>query len=503
MRRVLLALDAGSSQIKTVLFDEAGLTLAEASAPAALLQGEPGAVERDLPGVWKAVRRSLAELRGKAPVPFARIEVVGVTGAGDGLILLDREGEPVRPAITSLDTRASDAVVRFKRSRRAGPLYSLIGELPYPATALPLLQWMRRREPSSYRRGRTILFLKDWVRFMLTGELCTDPTDASATLTDVHGAFRPEIFRAFGVGDCMDKVPEIRPSHERAGSVTRRAAALTGLAAGLPVVCGLHDCSASSLGTGCWRAGETCMIMGSWCGNQVVSEEPVLNRRHPDHQILRSYAIPGTWLVISASPTSLVNLSWFVDAVVRPGPGPGTDEPSLYSRIETLVSRTTSADGLVYHPYLYGSLTSEKAGGGFYGIRPWHTRAHLARALLEGIAINYSIHQGYLEESHRVSRLSACGGGTRSATLMQAVADAVNRTVRICASSQPTALGAAITAAVGAGLYRDYPAACRAMTSVQAVIGPRSASAAAMRAKRAEFLELYERMLPYWHGYRT
>jgi L-xylulokinase len=498
----ILALDAGSSSIKAVLFDETGRPLCEAGAAVPLLRKTHGVVERDLGSVWKAFCRALADMRDRSPRRFDRIDVVSVTGAGDGLILLDGEGSLVRPAITSLDTRASGIVSRFKRSLGAKDLYALIGEIPYPATPLALLKWIKLNEPSSYAGGRKILFLKDWVRYRLTAELFTDISDASATLTDFDGSYSKEVFAAFGVPESLAKTIQIKASHEQAGRVTRRAAGLTGLKAGTPVICGLHDCSASSLGTARTRAGDTCMILGSWSGNQIVTDRPILNRRHPDHQILRNYAIPGKWLIISASPTSLVNLDWFISTFIGRAWAKGGGEHSVHARVDALANSVRSDEHLIFHPYLYGSQTSEQASAGFYGIRPWHGLPHFLRSIYEGIAINYSIHEDYLQESLPITRVSACGGGTRSKVLVQALADATGRKVRIYSSRQTTAVGAAITAAVGIGIYASYAEACRAMTSVQAVVAPRKNEALAMKRKRASFEKLYRQMMPHWQKMR-
>lgn len=498
MHSRILALDAGSSAIKGVIFDETGRSLHEESAAVPLIRGKHGVVERDLGLVQRALGQLLSRMKTAAGRDFQRIEAVSVTGAGDGLILLDGSGHLVRPAITSLDTRASDLVARFKKSQDADALYRMIGEIPYPATALALLSWIKQNERESYDKAQAILFLKDWVRYRLTSEICTDHTDASATLTDFQGEYRQEIFEAFNVKEARAKTVEARRSHDVAGHVTRRASTLTGLKAGTPVVCGLHDCSASSLGTGCTRPGETCLIVGSWCGNQVVAGSPVLNPRHPDHQILRGYAIPGTWLIISASPTSLVNLDWFLSTFVSSASRGQADASSVHDLVDSLVSQAGMDESLIFHPYLYGSQTSEEASGGFYGVRPWHGLGHFLRSVYEGIAINYGIHEDSLQECLPIKSVTACGGGTRSRVLLQTIADALNRRIRLSSSAQTTALGAAITAAVGIGIYRGFPQACKAMTSVRATLSPRKPAVALLKKKRAVFTELYRQMTPLW-----
>lgn len=500
MRSFILALDAGSSSIKGALFDDAGNPVAEASSPVALIRKKHGVVERDLAMVWKAVLAVLRLIQEKAPRQFGSIDVLSVTGAGDGLILLDDSNSLARPAITSLDTRATGFVSRFKKSRGARDLYALIGEIPYPATALALLKWVKVNEPSCYNRARKIVFLKDWVRFKLTSEICTDITDASATLTDFKGQYRKEIFDAFGVPESMGKTVRVLKSNELAGQITRRASALTGLKTGTRVVCGLHDCSASSLGTGCTKPGEVCIILGSWCGNQIVTDRPVLNRRNPDHQILRNYAIPDSWLIISASPTSLVNLDWFMNTFMLERTQGNAEAHSAYALVDALVARTQSDDSLIFHPYLYGSQSSEQASAGFYGIRPWHTFGHFLTSIYEGIAINYSIHEDYLEESLGIRNVSACGGGASSGVLVQTIADALNRKIRLFSSHQTTALGAAITAAVGIGIYGSFAQACRAMTSIRGVLAPRKKEASLMKKKKADFVKLYQQMMPLWRG---
>lgn len=498
MHSRLLAIDAGSSSVKAVLFDEVGRALQTKSVPVPRIREEHGVVERDLNVVWKAVRQALRGVREKAGRDYARVDAVSVTGAGDGLILLDESDTIVRPAITSLDTRASALVERFKEHPDAMALYKLIGEIPYPATPLALLRWMKLNERESYKRAKKIIFLKDWVRFKLTSVVCTDVTDASATLTDLDGEYRSEVFEAFGVPEAVRKTVEARASHESGGSITSGASSATGLKVGTPVVCGLHDCSASSLGTACTRTGQTCLIAGSWAGNQIVTDRPILNPRHPDRQILRRYSIPGMWLIISASPTSLVNLDWFLSIFPIPRSGKGSKNASLYAQADELVLATGNSAAPIYHPFLYGSQTSEDASAGFYGIRPWHTLGHLLKSIYEGIAINYSIHQATLEECLPVRELHACGGGMQSSVLVQSIADAVGRSMLLYPSQETTALGAAVTAAVGISIYRDYRAACQAMTSSLGSATPLARARPSWARKRAVFTELYERMGPFW-----
>jgi L-xylulokinase len=498
MRSRILAIDAGSSSIKGVLFDETGKSLSEAGSPVPLIKKPHGIVERDLQRVWEAVLDILSRIKEKVRKGFDRIDVVCVTGAGDGLILLDDFGKLVRPAITSLDTRANGLVASFKKSSAAKDLYNIIGEIPYPATALALLKWIRLNERACYDKARMIVFLKDWVRYKLTSEVCTDITDASATLTDLNGSYRKEIFDAFDVPESVNKTVEVKLSHEIAGHITRHVSGLTGLKTGVPVVCGLHDCSASSLGTGRTRPGDTCLIIGSWCGNQIVTDRPILNRKHADRQLLRSYAIPNHWLIISASPTSLVNINWFANTFMQSAVDYSKDASPLYAIIDKLVDRTRSDESLIFHPYLYGSQTSEEASAGFYGIRPWHTFGHFLKSIYEGIAINYSIHVDNLEKCLPIKNAAACGGGTRSEILLQIIADALNRKVSLYSSYETTALGAAITAAVGIGIYRSFEEACKAMTSIRAFIYPKKKSASLMRQKRNTFIALYKQMNPIW-----
>lgn len=496
----LLGIDAGSSSIKAVLFDERGRVLGEHSAAVPLIRKRHGVVERDLGKVWKAVLELLSRMKEASGKDFENIDAVGLTGAGDGLILLDRANVPVRPAISSLDTRASELVALFKKSDGAKALYALIGENPFPATPLALLKWVKLNEKENYDRATQIVFLKDWIRYKLTSEVCTDITDASATLTDFNGSYQKDIFDAFGVAESYAKTVPVRMSHERAGQVTRHASSLTGLKAGTPVVCGLHDCSASSLGTGCTLPGETCLIVGSWSGNQIVTDKPILNKKHPDQQILRNYAIPGNWLIISASPTSLVNLDWFINTFMSAETSDAASPDAVYARVDKLVRSCGTEEAPVYHPYLYGSQTSEEASAGFCGVRPFHTLPHFLKSIYEGIAINYSIHEDKLEECLGIKRVSACGGGTRSKVLTQTIADALNREVLLHASHQTTALGAAITAAVGMGVHENYVAACKAMTSIRRIVSPREDRASHLREKKAIFMTLYRHMVPLWRN---
>lgn len=498
---LLLGIDIGSTSVKSVLFNETGEEIACSKRVVPSVKKAGGINERNLGEIWEKTVETIKESVASSNLS-GKIISIGISGAGDGLIVLDGRGQPVRDSITSLDTRAADIVNYWIESGTAEKAFPIIGESPFPGTPVALLKWLKENEPESYTRAKHILFLKDWIKYKLTGQLSTDATDASATLTDLNGNYHEDIFNIFGIEECFAKTIPILPSEEISGYVTLEAAGLTGLKLGTPVTTGVHDCSAASLGCGCLRSGETCLITGSWSGNQVISDLPITDQRQKKFWVVRNYVIPGFWLLLSASPASGVNLEWFVKQF---GDAISKDQKNvpLYKICDRLVEQSDFKEFLIYHPFLFGSKLDAHACAGFYGIRPWHNIGDFLRAIYEGIVFNHCIHLEELRRIIKIQNIKICGGGANSDIWMQIFANAINKSVAIQKSSEVSALGAAIVAAKGVGLYKEYEVACKEMTSSYRYYEPIAEQAKILTEKFSIYKNLYLQMMLIWESIET
>jgi L-xylulokinase len=501
---LILSVDIGSTSVKAVLLDSVGLQINAVSRTTDRREGPGGVVEIDPEHLWRqTVDAVRCVLNNNADGNYAKqVQVVTLCGAGDGIVMLDRYGQPISPAISSLDTRAANIIERWNSDGTAKHRYPIIGEAPFAGTPVALLRWFKEHERQTYNSIHSFFFLKDWIRFRLTGELATDPSDASACLTALDGQYRQEILTAFGIEEAWAKKVPIRKSEEIAGFVDPDVADVTGLCSGTPVVTGVHDCSASSLGVGAIGADQACLILGTWSGNQVVADRPVLDDTEQKRWIVRNFAEEQKWLLIAASPSSFVNLDWFASmlmegAVFSKGKA---ERKAIYEICDELAGMANVSEMVIYHPFLHGSRLNPNASAGFYGLRPWHTLPDMLRALYEGIAFNHKNHLTDLKQIGDISDVRVCGGGSKSGVLMQCLADTLSLPVSVSDNSEVSALGAAIVAAKGMGWYDSFGEACTEMVRMGQMYYPDPESVCLLRRKWMVYNDAYNQMAKVWDG---
>jgi L-xylulokinase len=463
----ILAIDIGSSTLKCVLFDVDGCIIRVERRPCELEKRRGGVVERNPGTIWSSVAELLVCLHEVVRDKKYHVLAFTCTGAGDGLLLLDKAGFPISPAISSLDTRAAPILREWEAAPQFEQYYAIAGESLYSGTPAALLKWYKQHDYDTYARGRYIVFIKDWIKYKLTGKICTDYSDSSATLTDTLGIYRKEIFELLDIPEAYDKTTPQVPSQEIVGTVSSEFAGSLPCFKDVPVFSGMHDCSGSALGSGCIDQGDLCVITGSWSGNDLVTDTPILDKESKKRWLIRNYAIPGKYLLMSSSPASFVNLDWFImlyeqsiRALVKEDSG-----KSILALCDALVSECPGDEMLIYHPYLYGSQLMPEASAGFYGIRPWHSTAHFLRALYEGIAVNYRNHFEVMPEDVAINRVYVCGGGANSRIFLTILSAALSHDVVHASCPETTSLGAIIPVFVGLGIDPGYAEACRRIST--------------------------------------
>lgn len=472
---LVLSLDIGSSSVKAAIFDTANGGIVSHASRKVVGTEEVDRVEIDLAEVTRASEAAASQCVRQCT--SGRVEAIVVTGAGDGLVLLGADSEPLGKGISSADTRAAYIVQKWKRQGISQELSHLIGEVPFSGTPLALLSWLVENDQSRYHHARHLLFLKDWVRFQLTGDLSTDPTDGSATLLDLSGQANKEIFRIAGVPGAERLVPVVRSSDEVSGGLAGGIASRIGLPEGTPVYTGIHDCTASSLGTGMIGEGDVTLISGTWSGNQSVLHEAKADSPLEDRWILRRFAIPGYWLAITASPTGMNNVAWFMESFSRSMRHlmPDTEEVAgleekpvgqsrgLYDDIDKVLAEVRDDELPLFHPFLHGSRRDASVGAAFSLIRPHHNAKHFLRAIYESLAFNHADHVSDLSAATEPARHALCGGGSRSREFVQLVADVVGTEIAWTSGEMTTARGGAIVASYGMGVHKSYVDATNAL----------------------------------------
>ena len=492
MTDYLLGLDAGNTVIKAVLFDAAdGRELAYSVRDGHATMPAPGHVERDLEELWANAVAVIGDCIAKAGIDPKDIRAIGCAGHGNGLYALDRAGNPLI-GIQSLDTRATSLTGKWSAEGVGEKAYPICLQKPWVAQTPTLLAWVKRHRPDLYGEIGTVLLCKDFVVGRLTGARITDTTDMSGCgLLDIPSRrYSTDLLAAYGLEDAMPLLPEVLESADIAGRVTPEVAVATGLAVGTPVVAGLFDVVASALGSGVEATGAASIIAGSWSINQVVCDEPL---RDASVFMLSTFD-RNRWLAIESSATSAANLEWLVHQFMGHGEG------NAFTRAGDMVaSIPASADVPIYHPFLYGAQQDGNARAGFYGIGGWHTQAHLVRALFEGVVFEHKRHVDVLRGAGAsISSATLSGGGSRSAIWPQIFADALNLPVTVARSQETGALGAAIAAGTGVGLFADYGAGVAAMTAPARDYAP-IGDASVHYARRGELYgKLTAAMTPIW-----
>jgi L-xylulokinase len=497
MSGYVLGVDSGLTVTKAIVFDEDGTPRGTGSVPSEQSTPRPGWVEKDPDEQWAGAARAIGEALRDAEVPVAEIAAIGVTGHGDGLYVLDADRRPVRPAITSLDGRGNEVAARLEREGVAEEALELVGEAPFGVQPAVLAAWLKEHERHVYDRIAHVLFCKDWLKLRLTGEITTDPTEASAGLTDLRTQrYAPEVLGLYGIPELEGALPPVVASYEVAGEVTAEAGAETGLRAGTPVVSGLHDCDASAVGSGGVRPGLLTMIAGTFSINEVISDDPVTDPR----VLCRNWVEPGQWMNMGNSPASATNLEWFVRQLCPLEAERAQQEGTspfgfVEGEVEGVLGDDTNA---VFLPFLYGSADSPEASATLVGLKGWHTRGHVLRALFEGVAFNHRTHVDALRDHFAISEARLTGGGARSPIWSQTFANVLGLPVGIPAGEEAGALGAAICAGVAGDAFPSVAEGADRTVRLKRTFEPDPRRRDRLAETYETYLQLTKEMAPVW-----
>lgn len=500
----LVGIDNGLTMSKAAVFTRDGREVAVAARKTETLAPQPGHLERDVAALWASTAAVIREALARAGIRPADIACVGCAGHGNGLYLLDDAGEPVRSAILSTDTRARDLVDEWLAAGVGEAVLPKAAQSLWPAQPPVLLHWLQRHEPGTLARARWVLMAKDYIRYKLTGEVAAERTDFSGTgLLDVpRGAYDDELLAAYGIGGLRRLLPPLIRSADIAGRVTARAAADTGLAEGTPVAGGVFDIDACGLAVGLVDESPLCTIAGTWGNNQYISRTPVVSR---DLYMTSCYAIPGYYLMLEGSATSASNLEWFVTEFFGAERAAAAAQGrSVYDLCNELVAATGPEDAnITFLPFLYGSNVGLDAKACFLGLSGWHTRGHVLRAIYEGVVFGHRTHiERLLRFRARPATIRLTGGAARSEAWVQIFADALQTPVEIPDGTELGARGAAIAAAVAAGVYATFEQAVGAMVRFARRQEPDRSRQGLYNAKFARYRAAIRALDSVWASYR-
>jgi xylulokinase len=441
-----LGIDVGTGGTRALLIDEPGHVLHSATVShAPMRMARPLWAEQSPQDWWRAASEAIRTVLNAAGVAKEAIRGIGLSGQMHGLVMLDASGEVIRDSLIWCDQRSQTEVDEIHTRVGLARMLTRTANPAITGFTLPKLLWVRRHDPASFGRLATVLLPKDYVRFRLTGDRATDVSDASGTgIFDVaHRKWSEVLSRD------LDLDPAIWPraveSDEITGHVSREAARATGLAEGTPVVGGAGDQAASAVGNGIVSPGVVSCTIGTSGVVFAHTDSPAYDEKGRVHTFC--HAARRAWHVMGVTQGAGLSLQWFRNTLA-----PGADYDTL---TEEAAGTPAGSDGLYWLPYLMGERTPHldaRARGGWVGLTARHSRAHLIRALLEGVS--YSQKDGadvILGMGVPITRVRASGGGARSAFWRQMLADVFDRPVAVLATEEGSAFGAALLAMSGTG----------------------------------------------------
>lgn len=454
--KYLLALDNGGTEIKVALFKPDGSEVAVVSRHIPMSFPEPGFTERDGEAVWQANVAAIKEALALAKVEGSEIACVGLTGYGNGICLVDEAGDAVAPLIVSTDERATALRNEIRQSGAERAIYPLTCQTLWSAQAGCLLPWFKRYKPEILKKARWCFGIKDFLRMKLTGEACFEITEASSScLVNLHTCdYDNDIFEALDIADLRHLMPPIVESTAISGRVTKKAARECGLAEGTPIAGGYFDIDAAALASGVCDCDTLSLVAGTWSINNHLSQEANTDYDKNKNTTTLSYW-PGYFLTEESWATSASNFNWFVSQVLLNGESEGTSLAATYDECnKTIASLDPAQSKVVFVPYLFDSSTIEGAHGAFFNLEGSTTQAEMMLAVYEGVCFSTKLNISRLERpGHTFSAARLSGGVSKSEPWCQMVADVLNMPITTLTSSELTAQGAAMGAAVACGIY--------------------------------------------------
>ena len=472
--KLLLGIDYGTGGCKVTALDETGAFAGEASTEYVTYHEHPGWSEQEPSDWWTALRESLRKLAAKG-IDLHDIAACALDGSTHNAVLMDADYKPIRRTIMWTDQRAT-AECEALRAGWGEKVFSTAYQMPAPTWTLPQMMWLKTNEPEILKKTEHVLFVKDYVRYLLTGHAATDRIEAQGTLFfDMKNeTWSDELVELAGLK--RSALPEFILPTDVAGHVTAEAAAFTGLPEGMPVICGSSDSAVEDYGAGAVEPGDLILKLATAGNVNSMTAEA-----HPHPKTLTySHIVPGMWYSVSATNAAALCQRWMRDTFFLKDVA--ASDRNLYQVMdEEATTSEIGARGIFFHPYLQGERCpywDSNLRASFTGVSIGSTRGDFCRALLEGVAFSLRDCYGTLKEMRLpVKRIFLIGGGARSKLWSEIVANVFNCSVQV-PSPGDASFGACLLAGTGIGLFADVKDAVAKCLKVDRTIDPDPVAAA-------------------------
>jgi erythritol kinase len=466
---IIIGIDAGTSVIKSVAFSTDGTQLAVAALPNTYTSSAGGAAEQDMAITWADTAATLRQLHDQIPNLAQRTIAISVTAQGDGLFMIDKDGEPVGPASIWLDNRAGSIVEDYVASDNYAAHYERTGTGLTVVQMSGKLAWTKRHRPELLARATHAFHCKDWIYFKLTGDRVTDPSEANFTFGNYKtGQYQPDILDHLDIPETKNLLPPVVDGTVTCGHLCDAAAKASGLKAGTPVCLGFIDIVSSGLGGGLFDpTGQSgCTIVGSTGMHQALRSDASkvqLNTERSGFTVM--FPAPGMIAQMQSNMAATLNIDWLLDVAlgILSEHGVTKSRADLLKGLDDKVLARQPGK-LLYHPYISrigerGPFMDVAARASFNGLDTSVDYYDMMRAVFEGLGLAardcYSV-MGPIPKEIRVT-----GGAARSTALRLVLASALNAKVRSVSQPEAGAAGAAMMAAVQQKLFPSMEACAK------------------------------------------
>ena len=427
--------------------------------------------EVDMNYLFDQTADAIQELIQKTEVNPAEIIAVGNSGHGGGIYLVDEFGNPLKNAITSMDSRAMNLIESWEKERVE--YFLKTHTHMWNGQAIPLLYWLKKNDKDNYSKIHKILFCKDWIKFKLTGAYSTDYTDASnAGLISLESkTFDADLYKIFGLEDLAYKLPKINRSEEIIGFVTEKAASKTGLKKGTPVIAGAVDFVACLIGSGLYDESAYSIVSGTWGINSAICNNLISS---DDIMALILFSEENKFLAMDTSPTSAVNLEWFLSEVLEKINCNNLNRKQLYKKIDDEIIKIKPQESSIYYfPFIFKSKLSKKMEGAFFGFNASHNLYDLLYSIYEGVVFSHLMHINNLKKGDiYLNKAILSGGAANSSLWCQLFSDILNMKIITTKTSEVGLLGLAIYQSTGLNLYKNLKESIENMVKIKSIYEP-------------------------------
>lgn len=492
---LLLGIDLSTTGAKALIINEKGSVVSSATTPLSLSTPRDLWSEQEPRDWWEATIKSIKRALSVADSAAQEVVAIGLTGQMHGLVVLDHEGVVLRPAILWNDQRCGAECDEIRARVGLERLVRITGNDALTGFTAPKILWLKNHEPEIYRRIRHILLPKDYVRYKLSGVMAMDKADGSGTMLFDLGkrTWSPDILSALNFP--CEWFPPTFEGHETTSEVNAEAAQSTGLKKGIPIVAGGGDQSAQAIGVGVVRPGTIAVTLGTSGVVFAATDSPLIEPQGRLHAFC--HAVAGRWHLMGVMLSAAGSLQWYRDCLAS--------DRSFEELVNEASSVQAGSEGLIFLPYLCGERTPHPdplARGAWIGLTTRHRRAHLTRAVLEGVAFGLkdmfelmkSVGLGPVEQV-RVS-----GGGAKSLVWRQILADILEAELVTTNTTEGAAYGAALLAGVGAGVWSNVDTACMQTIVVGDRVSPIAENSKRYRLVYEQYKNLYPTLKSTFHA---